>query len=116
MTVNWITFYGIFSIDKRDIIQNTVEHYKRFLELVNTHSNPEAGHYIERSWSAIFHPLNYTELKEHNNVGFKLYNINNMYFMYYTIYIFMIIISLIHLEIKLQNRPHICRQLLQTSS
>ena len=57
---NWITFCGIFSIDKRDIIQNHVEHYKRLLETVNTHSNPEAGHYIERSWGAIFYPLNYT--------------------------------------------------------
>jgi hypothetical protein len=58
---NWITFFGIFSIDKRDIIQNPVEHYKKIIELVNTHSNPEAGHYIERSWGVIFSPLTYTD-------------------------------------------------------
>jgi hypothetical protein len=57
---NWLTYCGVFSIDKRDIIQNHVEHYKRLLETVNTHSNPEAGHYMERSWGAIFYPLNYT--------------------------------------------------------
>ena len=58
---NWLTYCGVFSIDKRDIIQNPVEHYKKILETVNTHSNPEAGHYIERSWGAIFYPLNYTD-------------------------------------------------------
>jgi hypothetical protein len=58
---NWITFYGVFSIDKRDIVQYSVEHYKKLIELVNTHSNPEVGHYIERSWGVIFYPLTYTD-------------------------------------------------------
>ena len=58
---HWTTMCGIFSIDKRDIIQNPIEHYQRLLQTVNTHSNPEAGHYMERSWCAIFYPLKYTK-------------------------------------------------------
>jgi hypothetical protein len=56
----WTTMCGIFSIDKMDIIRHPIEHYQRLLQTVNTHSNPEAGHYIERSWGAIFYPLQYT--------------------------------------------------------
>jgi hypothetical protein len=58
---HWVTMCGIFSIDKRDIIQHPIERYKSLIETVNKHSNPEAGHYIERSWCAIFYPLNYTK-------------------------------------------------------
>jgi len=54
---HWNTWWGIFSVDKRDIIQHPIERYKMLLQTVNTHSNPEAGHYIERSWGAIFYPL-----------------------------------------------------------
>jgi hypothetical protein len=57
---HWITMCGIFSVDKRDIIQHPIERYQGLLQTVNTHSNPEAGHYIERSWCAIFYPLKYT--------------------------------------------------------
>jgi len=57
---NWCSMWGIFSIDKRDIIQHSIDRYKALLETINTHSNPEAGHYIERSWGVIFYPLSYT--------------------------------------------------------
>ena len=53
-------FSGVFSVDKRDIIQHHLDRYKKLLNTVSTHSNPEAGHYIERSWGVIFYPLNYT--------------------------------------------------------
>jgi len=56
----WSTWWGIFSIDKRDIIQHPVKRYQHLLLTLNDHSNPEAGHYIERSWGAIFYPLIYT--------------------------------------------------------
>ena len=58
---HWSTWWGIFSIDKRDIIQHPVTRYQYLIETINKHSNPEAGHYIERSWGAIFFPLVYTE-------------------------------------------------------
>lgn len=57
---NWSTMCGIFSVDKRDIIQHPIELYKVLLQTVNKHSSPEAVHYIERSWGVIFYPLKYT--------------------------------------------------------
>jgi hypothetical protein len=57
---HWYTYWGIFSIDKLDIIQHPLFRYQILIQTVNKHSNPEAGHYIERSWAAIFFPLNYT--------------------------------------------------------
>ena len=62
---NWFTMAGIFSIDKRDIIQYPVERYQTLIQTVNTHSETEAGHYIERSWGVIFYPLvNTIKIKE----------------------------------------------------
>jgi hypothetical protein len=57
---HWSTLFGIFSIDKRDIIQHPKTRYQNLIQSVNKHSNPEAGHYIERSWGALFYPLKYT--------------------------------------------------------
>ena len=59
---NIYSFCGIFSIDKRDIIQHPIERYKNLLQQLSNSSNPEVGHYIERSWSAIFHPITYTKV------------------------------------------------------
>lgn len=59
---------GIFSLDKRDIIQKSKSKYKSklkykyLLNQLRLHANPEVGHYIERSWSAIFFPLQYTKI------------------------------------------------------
>ena len=39
----------------------TKKRYLILIQTINKHSNPEAGHYIERSWGAIFNPLRYTE-------------------------------------------------------
>jgi hypothetical protein len=52
-----ISFNGIFAVHKRHILQNPRSFYENILSTVDHHSNPEAGHYIERSWSAIFSPL-----------------------------------------------------------
>jgi radical SAM superfamily enzyme YgiQ (UPF0313 family) len=53
--------FGIFSIDKRDIIQHPIERYQKLLEIVNIYFNHEASHYIERSWGVIFFPMTNTE-------------------------------------------------------
>jgi hypothetical protein len=52
--------YGIFSLDKRDIVKNPITKYKTILDEVSVHSNPEVGHYIERSWASIFGPFHHT--------------------------------------------------------
>lgn len=58
---HWVTLFGIFSIDKRDIIQHPIERYQKLLETVNIYFNHEASHYIERSWGVIFFPMINTE-------------------------------------------------------
>lgn len=57
----WNTYLGIFSIDKRDVIQHLKIRYEILLNTVSNSSNPEAGHYIERSWGAIFYPMIHTK-------------------------------------------------------
>jgi len=57
---HWVTMCGVFSLDKKDITQHSLERYQRLIQTVNTHSNPEAGHYLERSWGVIFYPLIHT--------------------------------------------------------
>ena len=59
-------YYGIFSIDKKDIIQHRKYRYEKLVKQLEVSSNPEVGHYIERSWAAIFSPLKYTKIKIKN--------------------------------------------------
>jgi len=66
--VHLLSYGGVFSVDKRDIIQHPIARYQTLIQTVNNHSNPEAGHYIERSWSAIFYPMMHTvKITEQNN-------------------------------------------------
>jgi len=57
---SWFCLHGIFSVHKLDIIKHDVNRYVQLLNSVGVHSNPEVGHYIERSWAAIFYPMLYT--------------------------------------------------------
>jgi hypothetical protein len=59
-------YYGIFSVHKLDVIQNRKYRYEKLVKQLEVCSNPEVGHYIERSWAAIFHPLKYTKIKIKN--------------------------------------------------
>lgn len=54
------SFFGIFSIAKKDILQNDKLKYEKFMKDLENSSNPELGHYYERSWEGIFYPLNET--------------------------------------------------------
>ena len=49
-------YWGIFAIAKDHIIQHPKEYYQNLIETVNKSSNPEAAHYMERSWGAVFYP------------------------------------------------------------
>lgn len=51
------TYHGIFAVSKKHIYNRPVEFYKNLLKYLDSHSNPEVGHYFERSWIAIFHPI-----------------------------------------------------------
>jgi len=47
---------GIFAVAKAHIVQHPIEYYQGLIAYLNTSSNPEAGHYFERSWGSVFHP------------------------------------------------------------
>ncbi len=52
-----IYFYNsIFAVSNNDILKNDKKFYQKLFNYLNEHSNPEVGHYIERSWCAIFKP------------------------------------------------------------
>lgn len=48
-------YHGIFSVSKKDIHKRSLESYKNLIKYLDHHSNPEAGHYFERAWSAVFY-------------------------------------------------------------
>jgi len=60
--INFYQYHGIFSIDRKDIKKYNVERYNHLLKILEVSSNPEVGHYIERSWHAIFYPFLHTKL------------------------------------------------------
>jgi hypothetical protein len=62
LLVNHYSINSLFSIDKRDIIKFPKSRYRFLLNQLRIHNNPEVGHYIERSWSAIFHPFKFTKV------------------------------------------------------
>jgi hypothetical protein len=53
----YVSYKGILGLNKRHIVQHPKTYYEELIKELQTHSNPEAGHYFERSWCAIFHPL-----------------------------------------------------------
>jgi hypothetical protein len=55
-------YWGVFSIDKRDVVQHPINRYIILLNQLNQSSNPEVGHYLERSWCAVFHPMKFTKI------------------------------------------------------
>ena len=66
--VDCLIYYGIFSIHKDDIIQHPITRYENLIKELSNHSNPEVGHYFERSWCAVFHPLNNTYVIKYNRL------------------------------------------------
>lgn len=54
-----ISYGGVFSISKEDIIQHKKKRYVKLLKIfeIEKSSNPEVGHYFERSWESVFYPL-----------------------------------------------------------
>jgi hypothetical protein len=57
VVVNGVAHYGIFAVSARHIHQRPLESYRKLIKYLDGHSNPEAGHYFERAWLAVFHPV-----------------------------------------------------------
>lgn len=64
--VNYYTFWGIFSVHKNDIIQYPRYRYEKLVQQLEVNFHPEVGHFIERSWGAIFYPMKNTKVLIHN--------------------------------------------------
>lgn len=60
--INCIIYHGIFSIHKKDILQHSKSYYKNLIKGLSDHKSPEEGHFFERSWAAVFHPLKETHI------------------------------------------------------
>jgi hypothetical protein len=65
--VNCLIYYGIFSVSKNDILQHPKSRYQNLIDDLMV-SNPECGHFIERSWCSVFHPLNDTYVIKYNKI------------------------------------------------
>ena len=55
--VEYIAWNGIFAVSKPHILQHPKSYYEELIGQLSDSSNPEVGHYFERSWSAVFYPL-----------------------------------------------------------
>lgn len=52
-----IVYRAMFAVSREHIQRHPVEFYQSFISYLDHHSNPEAGHYMERAWVSLFHPL-----------------------------------------------------------
>ena len=57
LKIEVVCFTSIFAVSRSHILQNSKAHYEKFLSCLDKHCNPEEGHFIERSWVAIFAPI-----------------------------------------------------------
>ena len=55
--IQYVSFYGIFGVNRKHIQQHPKSYYETFLNEFTDSSNPEVGHYFERSWVAMFSPM-----------------------------------------------------------
>jgi len=55
--IKHVAYGGVFAVSRAHIHNRQVEFYKKLLSQFPNHSNPEIGHYFERVWLAIFHPV-----------------------------------------------------------
>jgi hypothetical protein len=55
--INHVAYFGIFAAAQQHIHHRDAEFYINLLTQLNKHPNPEVGHYMERAWLAVFHPI-----------------------------------------------------------
>ena len=57
VNIHEVSFNGIFAVSREHMYQHDREYYIALLNALSHSSNPEDGHYLERSWIAVFHPV-----------------------------------------------------------
>ena len=62
-----ITLFGIFSFNKKDIYNHDKSYYFKHMRSLEGAINHEVGHYYEKSWEAIFYPINHTYFLNYSN-------------------------------------------------
>jgi len=60
IVITHVVLQAIFSVAKNDILQHPKQYYENLITGLSNSSNPEEGHYFERSWEAVFYPMNHT--------------------------------------------------------
>lgn len=55
--INVVCWNSIFAVAREHILQHTREYYENLLTYLSDHVNPEEGHFLERSWVAVFAPI-----------------------------------------------------------
>jgi hypothetical protein len=68
LKVKYYNYCGILIINKKQIIEHNIFWYEKIINDLKNHSNPEVGHYVERSWCAIFYPSNNIRFKKIEDV------------------------------------------------
>jgi len=56
INVKNISYFGIFAVHKNHILQHPKSYYENLIKELEESSNPEAGHFFERAWGAVFYP------------------------------------------------------------
>jgi len=90
--IHAVTYGGIFSVSKKHIHEHTANYYRNLINEFPFHRNPEVGHYFERSWIVIFHPIPEECIYYTNNTGFQISKYTENFFkklnvIYITIFI-----------------------------
>jgi hypothetical protein len=58
--ITMVNYFGVFAVSKKHILNHPQTYYQKLLAEFPKHSNPEVGHYFERAWLAVFHPVDGT--------------------------------------------------------
>lgn len=57
ITTHVVSYYSMFAISSVHVRRKEKSYYQQFFDELHVHINPETGHFMERSWEAIFFPL-----------------------------------------------------------
>jgi hypothetical protein len=52
-----VVYQSVFAVSRSHVQRRPLQVYQALCAQVDSHSNPEAGHYMERSWLAMFWPV-----------------------------------------------------------
>jgi hypothetical protein len=57
LVIHHVSFWGIMAVSREHILQRPKSFYQDLLSEVDSSVSPEVGHYLERSWEAVFYPM-----------------------------------------------------------